>query len=76
MRCPEYNRLQQHYEAALRHWGYLLLSDANLVGAPARQVAELKAKAFEERNVAKERWTSHTLACQTYNPKLRVNGIA
>jgi hypothetical protein len=23
MRCPEYNWLQQHYEAALRHWGYL-----------------------------------------------------
>jgi hypothetical protein len=25
MPCPEYNRLRQHYEAALRDWGHVLL---------------------------------------------------
>jgi hypothetical protein len=72
MRCPEYDRLRQQYEAALRYWGYLLLSDANLVEAPARRVAEVKIQAFEERNAAKERWTSHTLTCQNCNPRLQV----
>jgi hypothetical protein len=46
MPCPEYNRLRQHYEVALRHWGHVLFSlDADLVGAAARKVAELKQKA-------------------------------
>jgi hypothetical protein len=31
--CPEYLRLQEHYEAALRRWGYVLQSQhAGLVG--------------------------------------------
>jgi hypothetical protein len=72
MRCPEYNRLQQQYEAALRYWGYLVLAAADRVGAPARRAAELTLKAFEERNAAKERWTSHTLTCQSCNPRLQV----
>jgi hypothetical protein len=43
MPCPECNRLRQHYEAALRQWGHLLLSlDAHLVGAAARQNAGIK----------------------------------
>jgi hypothetical protein len=61
MSCPEYNRLRQHYQEALRHWGHVLFSlDAHLVGTAARKAAEIKQKAFEERNAAKERWTSHT----------------
>jgi hypothetical protein len=74
MSCPEYNRLRQHYQEALRHWGHVLFSlDAHLVGTAARKAAEIKQKAFEERNAAKERWTSHTLTCQSCNPRLRVN---
>jgi hypothetical protein len=72
MPCPEYLRLQQHYEGAIRHWGYVILSpDAHLVGALARQAAEVKRKAFDERNAAKERLSAHTLTCPTCNPKSR-----
>jgi hypothetical protein len=71
MSCPEYNRLRQHYEAALRYWGHVLLSpDANLVGAPARQATEIKQKAYTERNAAKERLGAHMLTCPACNPKL------
>jgi hypothetical protein len=70
--CPEYNRLRQHYEAALRHWGHLLLSlDARLVGTVARQAAEIKQKAFDERNAAKERLSAHAVFCPACNPKLQ-----
>jgi hypothetical protein len=72
MRCPEHNRLQQHYEAALRHWGNVLFSlDADFVGTAARQAAEVKQKAFEERNAAKERLDAHVRVCAACTPKLR-----
>jgi hypothetical protein len=72
MPCPEYNRLRQLYEAALRHWGHLLLSvDAHLGGTVARQAAELKEKAFDERNAAKERLIAHTLSCTACDPRLK-----
>jgi hypothetical protein len=73
MTCPEYLRLRQLYEAALRHLGQVLLCAAvNLVGAPARQAAEIKRKAFEERNAAKAVLTAHALKCQSCDPRLRV----
>jgi hypothetical protein len=72
MRCPEHNRLRQHYEAALRHWGHVLLSlDSHLVGKAARQAAEVKQKAFDDRNAAKERLDDHPLTCSICNPKLK-----
>jgi hypothetical protein len=72
MRCPEHSRLQQHYEAALRHWGNALFSlDADLVGTAARQADEVKQKAFDERNAAKERLSAHALSCPVCNPKLK-----
>jgi hypothetical protein len=72
MPCPEYNRLRRYYEVALRRWGHLLLSlDAHLVGAATRQAAELKQKAFDERNAAKERLNTHVLTCPACNPKLK-----
>jgi hypothetical protein len=72
MSCPEYNRLRQHYETALRNWGHVLLSaDANLVGALARQAAAIRQTAFEERNAAKERLDAHTLSCPACKPGLR-----
>jgi hypothetical protein len=73
MRCPEHDRLRQLCEAAIRHWGHVLLSPhANLVSAPARQAAEIKRKMFEESNAAKERLSSHTLTYQTCYPRLKV----
>jgi len=72
MSCPEYNRLQQHYEAAIRHWGHVILSpDAHLVGGLARQAVGVKQKAFDEKNAAKERLSAHTLTCPFCNPRLR-----
>jgi hypothetical protein len=72
MPCPEQLRLRQHYEAALRHWGRVILSsDANLVGILARQASEIKRTAFDERNAAKGRLDDHSLTCPTCNPKLR-----
>jgi hypothetical protein len=72
MLCPEYLRLRRHYEAAIRHWGHVLLSpQADLVGALARQTDEIKQKAFDDRNAAKERLRAHTLSCLVCNPKLR-----
>lgn len=73
MSCPEYNRLLLHYEAALRRWGDALLSpDASLVGTAARRAAEIKQKAFDKRNAAKERLSAHTVSCTACNPQLRV----
>ena len=72
MSCLEHNRLRQHYQAALRHWGRVLFSpDAHLVGTAARKAAEIKQKAFDERNTAKERLDVHTLSCRACNPELR-----
>jgi hypothetical protein len=71
MPCPEYDRLRQHYEAALRRWQHVLLSlDAQPLGTAATQTAGIKQKAFDERNAAKERLSAHVLACSFCNPKI------
>jgi hypothetical protein len=70
--CPEYIRLRQHYEAALRHWGHVLFfPNDRLVGAEGQNAAELKQKAFDERNAAKDRLSAHKLSCAACNPKLK-----
>jgi hypothetical protein len=72
MSCHENKRLRQHYEAALRHWGNLVLSPTiRRVGTLARQAAEVKLKAFDERNAAKERLDAHIRVCPVCTPKLR-----
>jgi hypothetical protein len=74
MACHEYDRLRQHYEASLRHWGHVLLSSgAEPTGAPARLAAEVKQKALEERNAANDRMCLHKLNCPVWNPKLKAN---
>jgi hypothetical protein len=56
MECHGYIRLRQHYEAVLRHWGQVILSPgAESNSATARLAAEIKQRAFEERNAANER---------------------
>jgi hypothetical protein len=70
MHCPECIRLRQIYEAELRRWGCLWLSpDASVKDASAGQLAELRLKAFEDRNAAKERWLLHALNCPTCKAK-------
>jgi hypothetical protein len=72
MACPEYIRLHHHYEAALRHWGHVLLSPVTVpTDATARLAAEVKQKAFEERNAAYDRMCLHKKTCPVCNPKLK-----
>jgi hypothetical protein len=66
MTCPEYERLRQLYEAALRHWGHLLWSSkADVPSVPARLLSEMKQRAFFERNEAHERMLAHQRSCNT-----------
>jgi hypothetical protein len=68
MACDQYIRLGQHYEAALTHWEHVLSSQGALENSlPA--VVEMKKKAREERNAAKERMDVHRLSCPFCNPK-------
>jgi hypothetical protein len=68
--CYQYLRLRQHYEAALRRreqveWA----SNKNrFVDTSAnRLAAEVKYKALEERNAAKDRMTLHKQSCPVCN---------
>jgi hypothetical protein len=62
--CPEYVGLRQRYEAALRHWGQVLLSqDTELVGWQARQRAQLMQNALDERDAANQRICLHKRSC-------------
>lgn len=77
MLCQEYMRLRQQFESALRHYGRVLLSprDNELVGTAARQAAEIRKKALEERDAAKQRLRLHEQGCPTcthnrHNPHL------
>jgi hypothetical protein len=72
MACYEYDRLRQHYEAALRHWGHVLRSPiAESAGTSARIAGEVKQKALIERNAANDRMTLHKQTCAVCNPQLR-----
>jgi hypothetical protein len=71
--CPENNRLRQRYEAAIRHWGNVILfSDVDSLGTLIPQAAEVKHKAYIERDAAKKRLSDHMLTCGACNPKLMV----
>ena len=59
MLCPEYSRLLQHYEVALRRW-------AQLENGNERTSAGIKKKeALDERDAAKERLNLHERTCPT-----------
>ncbi len=73
MTCPEYERLLQLYEAALRHWGRVLWSSqADVSDIPERLASEMKQKAYNERNEAHERIRAHRLSCSVCKSRLRV----
>jgi hypothetical protein len=73
MTCPEYKRLLQLYEAALRHWGRVVWSSkADAPGIPERLALEMKQRAFVERNEAHERMRAHKQSCPGCKSGLRV----
>jgi hypothetical protein len=77
MLCLEYIQLFQHYEIALRKWGQVMLaSDVTLVGALARQAAEIRQRAFNERDAAKNRMLFHQESCTVCKPKLKISRSA
>jgi hypothetical protein len=70
MRCSEYVRLRQHYEAALRSWAQLELP-AEYGFLDAAVLLAVKQKAFEERNAAYVRIALHERNCRSCNHKRR-----
>jgi hypothetical protein len=77
MLCLEYIQLFQHYEIALRKWGQVMLaSDVTLVGTIARQAAEIRQRAFNERDAAKNRMLFHQESCTVCKPKLKISRSA
>jgi hypothetical protein len=72
MLCPEHSRLLQHYEAALRRWAQAVWSSNK---NEFRVSAEIKKKALDERDAARERLNLHERTCPTcihnqHNPHL------
>jgi len=76
MLCPEYNRLRQLYEAALRRWTHIELSShgRELSDASARLAAEIKQNALDETNAAMERMRLHVRSCQICKRKPSESG--
>jgi len=69
MYCPEYNRLRQLYEVAIRNWGLVIFSpDSNSLIA---LTAEIKDKAYRDRDDAKRRLSDHIGTCPVCTPKRR-----
>jgi hypothetical protein len=69
MYCPEYIRLRQLYEVAIRQWGHVMLSPD--VDPLIPRGAEIKEKAYRERDEAKKRLNDHALTCLACNPRRR-----
>jgi hypothetical protein len=63
--CPDYARLSQVYEGALRYSAQLQhsLIATELVGETARYAAQLKNNALKERDAAKQRLFEHWWSC-------------
>ncbi len=62
MDCPEEQRLQQLYEAAIRQWVQIEAS-SQLLGQPTHLTFEVKRRALADRNAAKARLTMHRQNC-------------
>ena len=65
MSCPEYLRLRQRYESALRRWADVELSSKgrNFFDAPVHLTAEIKEGALKERNATRNRMCFHEENC-------------
>jgi hypothetical protein len=65
LRCPDYARLRQLYEGALRYWAQLQqsLTATELAGESAKYAVQLKKDALKERDAAKQRLFEHWWSC-------------
>jgi len=68
MLCPEYSKLLQHYEVALRRW-------AKVANRDERLSAGIRKKVLDEMDGARDRLNLHERACPTcihnhHNPHL------
>jgi hypothetical protein len=66
MPCPEYLRLEQRYEAALRDW----VQSLQLFGQPKYLTMQARQKALDERNAAKNHVWVHEQSCSICLRKL------
>lgn len=65
MSCPEYLRLRQHYELALRRWAHVEWSSRG--DTPARLALAIRETAMNERNAARNRMCLHEQNCPVCN---------
>jgi hypothetical protein len=73
MTCPEYQRLLQVYEAALRRWEQAMWSSkAAAAGKPERLASEMKERAYFDRNEAHGQLRAHKESCLVCKSRLRV----
>jgi hypothetical protein len=63
MPCPEHDRLRQQYEAALRHWGQVMLFLKSDLPEAQHQASQFKLNALNERNATSERMCFHKRTC-------------
>ena len=66
MPCPEYLRLEERYEAALRNWVQSMAS----LGQPKYQTVQARQKALDERKAAKNLVWVHEESCSICRRKL------
>jgi hypothetical protein len=66
MACPEYLRLEEQYEAALRNWVQSMAS----FGQPKYLTVRARQKALDERNTAKNLVWVHEESCPICRRKL------
>jgi hypothetical protein len=62
MDCPEFLRLRQNYDSALRRWSQMMLTPAGDSG-----YTEAKRKAYEERDEARHERDLHLAQCRICN---------
>ena len=64
MPCPEYMRLRQLYEAALRGWGDVLLAQhAGLLAGDVQSALKYRKNVADERDAANKRMKDHKRIC-------------
>jgi hypothetical protein len=62
--CPEYERLRESYEVAVKNWARIMLSfDPSLGGLAGMQARHRRQMALGKRNLADELMTAHELVC-------------
>jgi hypothetical protein len=62
--CPEYERLRESYEFAVKDWVRIMLAfEPALEGLAGMQARYRRQKALGKRNLADELMTAHELVC-------------